>query len=121
MKKITTVVSLMLMVGTFLPVAASAASCGDLDGNGNTIVCGNGSPETVSNVWGGTNSSVPHVQPGAIVRDAAGIASLCPSWFTNYCVDISNTEYYKSAARATARQLQTAGFSVGLYSYWLTH
>ncbi len=58
--------------------------------------CGNGSPELVSNIWGGTNSSVPHVQPGQSVKDTFGNVFTCPFWFTNYCVDITHTAYYMS-------------------------
>ncbi len=106
---------------TIAPITIHAASCGELDGNGNKIVCGNGSPENVVNGYGVKNSDVPHVAPGQSVSDAAGISSTCPAWFgvQMYCVDIYGTDVYKNAARATARQLQSGGFALGLYSYWL--
>ena len=55
---------------------------------------GNGNPENVVNIWGTTNSGIPHVQPGQSVTDQWVFTSLCPAWFTNYCVDISHTAYY---------------------------
>ncbi len=117
-------IALFALVAVMIPASfsiAHAATCGDLDINGNKITCDNGSPEMVVNIWGTTNQQITHATPGSVVKDAAGIASICPIWFTNYCVDISNTDYYKNGARATARQLQSSGYTLGLYAYWLSH
>lgn len=79
-------------VAMLIPVSSAfAASCSDVG-----VQCGNGSPELVTNVWGGTNADVPHVQPGQSFTDQWGTSFTCPAWFTNYCVDISHTAYYVS-------------------------
>jgi hypothetical protein len=102
--------------------AAIGTACGDTHPiSGNIVQCGNGSPEMVTNGYGVMNSQVPHVQPGQTVRDAAGIEGMCPAWFTNYCVDIFGTEKYKNDARSLAKQLQSSGFTLGKYVYWLSH
>lgn len=93
------IATVLLGIGMILSVfaysaPASAASCGD--GTNGTVACGNGNPEQVVNVWGTTNSGVPHIQPGQYAADGK---SLCPAFFTNYCVDITNTAYYKNLFR----------------------
>lgn len=121
MKKIA---SIVLGIALIVPVAASAASCGEIDPITNTVVqCGNGSPETVVNGYGVKNGDVQRLAPGQTVADAAGITSTCPVWFSAQmgCVNIFGTEVYKGQARSLARQLQASGFSLGLYAYWLTH
>lgn len=50
----------------------------------------NGSPEMVVNVWGTTNSQLPHILQGQTRN-----GFLCPAWFPFYCVDISGTQYFK--------------------------
>jgi hypothetical protein len=94
-----TIVSILLVVGTLLPVAAFAdtVACGQVDpSTGIVRDCGNGSPEMVTNVWGGTNSDVPHILPGQSRVNKFGVSHSCPWWFSNYCVDISETAYYTS-------------------------
>ena len=76
----------MILSAFAFATPASAASCAD-------VVCSNGNPEHVVNVWGTTNAGVPHIQPGQYAAD--GI-SLCPAWFTFHCVDITSTAYYKA-------------------------
>lgn len=89
------IITATISVAMLLPTAAAfaAVSCG-VQPDGSIVQCGNGSPEMVMNVWGGTNSDVPHVQPGQSVTDQWGNVSVCPAWFTDYCVDISHTQYY---------------------------
>lgn len=59
----------------------------------------NGSPEFVMNVWGTTNSQIPHTKPGTVVlfRNQYGqsIDLGCPAWYPFYCVDITVTQYWK--------------------------
>lgn len=123
MKKITSITvaaGLLLFAGSVTPTFAF--TCGEIDSNGVRHSCENGNPEMVTNVWGGTNSSVPRVSAGSTVRDEAGMPMLCPSWFGTWgCSDISRTDYYRNMARETTRQLQSGGFALGQYSYWLTH
>ncbi len=80
--------SIVLGIMLLTPAISFASTC-DV-----TNSCGNGNPEMITNVWGGTNSDVPHIKPGQSVTDQWGVVSLCPAWFTNYCVDISHTAYY---------------------------
>lgn len=82
----------LLVVASMLPIVSFAAVCGD--GTNGTVQCGNGSPEMVSNVWGGTNSDVPHILPGQTRTNKFGRVNTCPFFFTNYCVDISETTYF---------------------------
>jgi hypothetical protein len=114
MKKIT---SIAVAITFLLPTAiVSAAVDCSIDN------CGNGNPEMITNVWGGTNSSVPHVAAGATVYDEAGIGFPVPAWLGSFVMlDITRTDYYRNQARDTARQLQERGFALGQYSYWLTH
>lgn len=92
MKK--TLISALVAVGMFtMPVAAFAATSVDCHVTPNASQCqGGGNPEILMSPWG-RNQDVPHIQPG---QKAADGISLCPIWFTNYCVDIS-------AYRATLR------------------
>ncbi|CCD89883.1 exported protein of unknown function [Bradyrhizobium sp. ORS 285] len=76
----------ILALAIVAPAFSSAATCAD-------VACGNGNPEQVVSVWGTTNAGVPHIQPG---QYAADHVSLCPAWFTNYCVDITATSYYRA-------------------------
>lgn len=123
MKKIIASLILTVAFASFGSIAfADTTACGQVDPITNQVVtCGNGSPENVTNVWGTTNSQIAHVAPGATVYDEAGIPSLCPTWFSNYCVDISHTEYYRNGMRAVAHQIQAGGFSLGIFTYWATH
>lgn len=108
----------LLVVGVFSiaslgQVSAAVQQCGDPSQSTIDVTyvsCGNGSPELVTSAWGTTNSGTPHVQPGQSVTDESGISSLCPSFFTNYCVDITHTEYYRNQMKAIAQQLQIAQF-----------
>lgn len=93
MKKATTIVSALLVLGALLPTAAFAATgtkCGDTNAGGQVISCENGNPENVQAYGGFTNSMLPHVMPGQKAADG----SLCPMYFSKYCVDISLTPYY---------------------------
>ncbi|MGY4310939.1 hypothetical protein [Bradyrhizobium sp. JR3.5] len=67
-----------------VPAFSSAATCTD-------VACGNGNPEAVVSAWGTTNGGVPHIQPGQYAADGK---SLCPAFFTSYCVDITGTALY---------------------------
>ena len=140
MKK--TIASILVIAG-FLPVVAMArvitVPAGQLDcetgivtdnlgatSTHSTNLCkaGNGNPENVVGPWGFTNSQLPRVEPGASVKDAAGLLSFCPLWFgrhLTYCVDISGTEYYKGLSRIAAQQISGQGFAPGPWAYWLAH
>lgn len=52
--------------------------------------CGNGSPDSVVNAWGTTNSQLPKIKQGETRNGYT-----CPYWFPMYCVDISGTQYFK--------------------------
>jgi len=98
MKK--TIISL-LFVAALAPAAVvfadTSVACGQIDPATNHVRdCGNGNPEIVTNVWGGTNADVPHILPGQSRTNKFGKVNSCPAWFTNYCVDISETAYYIS-------------------------
>ena len=88
----------LVVAATMLPTAAAFAQsvpCGQADPvTGITNSCGNGSPDMVTNVWGGTNADVPHILPGQSRTNKFGKVNTCPWFFTNYCVDISETQYY---------------------------
>lgn len=88
MKKIfaAAVVTAALLVSA--PVYA-APVCGDPG-----VSCDNGNPEMVVNVWGTTNSGVPHIKPGQSVINRWGEVVYCPAFISTYCVDISDTAYY---------------------------
>lgn len=73
---------LTLAVAGLLAIATPAfadTACGALN------PCENGNPENVVNVWGTTNSQLPHIQ-----RGQPG----CPWFYPTYCVDISHTAWY---------------------------
>lgn len=66
------------------------------------------------------SDNLPTVPTGAIVRDEAGITSVCLGSGWTYlpgCVDETHTDAYRDAARSIA--VETSGS--GLYAYWLTH
>lgn len=84
----------MILTTFAFAAPAKAAVCGD--GTSGTVVCENGNPEMVVSVWGTTNSGVPHIQPGQYAADGK---SLCPAWFSTYCVDITGTAYYRALFR----------------------
>lgn len=56
--------------------------------------CAAGSPEFVTSAWG-RNGDVPKVKPGATVTDQWGFSYVCPAWFSQPCVDITHTAYYR--------------------------
>jgi len=62
----------------------------------NNVDCGGGSPERVVNVWGTTNSQLPHIKQGQTVTLTNGSSGYCPAWFPMYCVDITGTTWYKT-------------------------
>lgn len=97
MKKVITVLGIVSMLAFAVPTFADS-KCGDpslSDENTTFMVCGNGNPEMVMNVWGTTNSQLPHILPGQSYRMSNGFLDTCPAWFTRYCVDISVTDYWK--------------------------
>lgn len=101
---------------------ADTAICGDPAQSTALVTyknCGNGNPENVQNVWGGTNSTMPHIRPGDSINDEGGVPSLCPSIISNYCVDISHTDYYRAKMIETGRQLRLMGASGGFMAYWI--
>lgn len=114
MKRIMTFVFMFALIFSFSGIVkADTVDC-------SIVNCGsNGSPENVSNTWGGTNSSVPHVQPGEITYDEGGVPMPCPTWFTNYCVDISGTQYYKDSMLVLGHQLKLLGVTGGIFGYWI--
>ena len=120
MKKIVSLLVLVAVFGFVGSVSADTVKCGDVDPVTNLVVsCGNGSPENVVNVWGTSNSQIAHIQPGVTVTDEGGVPSTCPSWFTNYCVDISHTTYYRNAMLTLGSQLKALGYRGGVFGYWI--
>lgn len=93
MKKFIFVLALAFVVGGFSG-HAFAADCAL-----HPEECqGNGSPENVMNVWGTTNSQIPHIKPGTSVLFSNGAVTIdlgCPAWFSNYCVDVTVTQWWK--------------------------
>lgn len=115
---------LLAFLGSFNMVHAESV-CGDarLNTPDDPIVrhdCGNGSPELVMNIWGTTNSQIPHVKAGDVVYDEGGLPLPCPTitWKIG-CVDISHTDYYRNKMIDTGRQLKNLGFSGGMFAYWI--
>lgn len=86
-----TIAAFMVTLGLLVPAASFAQATSTSSGGPN--------PENVENIWGGTNNSVPHVQPGQSAKDQWGNSFLCPSWYSNYCVDLTHTAYYISNHR----------------------
>lgn len=58
--------------------------------------CGNGSPELVVNIWGTSNSQLPHIMQGQTKTLINGTSYTCPVWFPMHCVDISGTAWFRS-------------------------
>lgn len=124
MKNKLAILSITALFFTAVPVFADTV-CGNPANSTVTtmyITCGsNGNPENVTNIWGGTNSSLPHVTPGASIVDEGGVPLLCPTIVSNYCVDISHTDYYRNAMLELGRQLKSLGQSGGIFGYWIAH
>lgn len=79
----------------FVFALAGVAKADTLDCATHPLQCqGNGSPEIIVNVWGTTNAQIPHTAPGHTITYSNGVVSTCPIWFSTYCVDISNTQYF---------------------------
>jgi hypothetical protein len=122
MKNIFLSLALASLVVVGFASTASAAVCGELDANGVLIQCGNGDPRNVMQPWGLTGHQTPTIAAGAVVVDEAGNVDTCPAWYGKMgCSDISRTDYYRNQMRNLAKQLQSRGFAVGIFSYWLTH
>ncbi len=137
MKNKYIVLTIVAMVFTFTASSASAATqtCGDpavnhgtqfvFDGVATTTIpainntrCDGGNPENVVSAWG-TNSSVPHVIPGAIVTDEGGFSSVCPIFFFTPCSDITHTNYYRMQMGQLGAQLKAQGVTGGTFGYWI--
>lgn len=61
-----------------------------------TCIAGGGNPELVVNVWGTTNSQLPHLKPGQTKVLLNGRTETCPFWFPMDCVDITGTAWYQA-------------------------
>lgn len=122
MKKFIALATAVLVLIPASMALAAVVPCGQVDPVTNLVIeCGgNGSPEMVTNGYGVTNSQVNHLKGGQTAHDAAGISMPCPFYITE-CLDISTTDVYQTQARFTAKQLQGFGWSLGQYTYWLTH
>lgn len=102
MKKLLILPVLALFLGLNLQtVSASTQLCGNpADSNDDvtyvTCIAGGGSPEMVMNVWGTTNSQLPHLRPGQTKVLLNGRTETCPFWFPMDCVDITGTAWYQA-------------------------
>lgn len=107
-KKIAVVSIVSFFLAGFVPFVSVSADtqCGNpaLNTASSTtqlIACGNG--PVISQLG-------PIVAAGSTITDAGGVASLCPSFLTQGCVDLTSTVFYQSTMRALVSQLTANGF-----------